>query len=134
MNFEGILELEMCTGIRKGEMTLGFVLKYFIRDFPGGPVVKNSPANEGDTGSIPDLGRCHMLRGNEACGPQLLSPRTAMIEAHGLQIPRSATREATPMRSPRTTTGKQPLLTSTRESPLAAAKTQNSHKLSNLKF
>ena len=27
--------------------------------FPGGPVVKNSPANAGDTGSIPGLGRCH---------------------------------------------------------------------------
>ena len=26
-------------------------------DFPGGPVVKNLPANAGDTGSIPGLGR-----------------------------------------------------------------------------
>ena len=26
--------------------------------FPGGPVVKNPPANAGDTGSNPDLGRC----------------------------------------------------------------------------
>ena len=25
------------------------------RDFPGGAVVKNPPANAGDTGSIPDL-------------------------------------------------------------------------------
>ena len=25
-------------------------------DFPGGPVVKNPPANAGDTGSIPVLG------------------------------------------------------------------------------
>ena len=39
-------------------------------DFPGGPVVKNSPANAGDTGSIPDLGRFHM---SQACTPQLLS-------------------------------------------------------------
>ena len=31
-------------------------------DFPGGPVVKNPPANAGDTGSIPGLGRSHMLR------------------------------------------------------------------------
>ena len=30
-------------------------------DFPGGPAVKNLPANAGDTGSIPDLGRSHML-------------------------------------------------------------------------
>ena len=32
------------------------------RDFPGGPVVKNPPANAGDTGSIPGLGRSHMPR------------------------------------------------------------------------
>ena len=29
-------------------------------DFPGGPVVKNSPANSEDTGSIPGPGRSHM--------------------------------------------------------------------------
>ena len=33
-------------------------------DFPGGPVVKKLPANAGDMGSIPGLGRFHMLRGN----------------------------------------------------------------------
>ena len=33
-------------------------------DFSGGPVVKNSPANAGDTGSIPAPERFHMLRGN----------------------------------------------------------------------
>ena len=27
--------------------------KYFSRNFPGGPVVKNPPANAGNTGSIP---------------------------------------------------------------------------------
>ena len=30
------------------------------RDFPGGTVVKNPPANAGDTGSIPGPGRSHM--------------------------------------------------------------------------
>ena len=30
------------------------------RDFPGGTVVKNPPANAGDTGSSPGLGRSHM--------------------------------------------------------------------------
>nr|XP_058937601.1 chromatin modification-related protein MEAF6 isoform X5 [Kogia breviceps] len=34
------------------------------RDFPGGSVVKNLPANAGDTGSIPGRGRSHMLRSN----------------------------------------------------------------------
>ena len=40
------------------------VHKWFKRvswDFPGGPVVKNLPANAGDTGSIPGPGRSHML-------------------------------------------------------------------------
>ena len=32
--------------------------------FPGGAVVKNSPANAGDTGSSPGPGRSHMLRSN----------------------------------------------------------------------
>ena len=30
------------------------------RDFPGGTVVKNPPANAGDTGSSPGLVRSHM--------------------------------------------------------------------------
>ena len=32
--------------------------------FPGGVVVKNPPANEGDTGLIPGTGRFHMLQSN----------------------------------------------------------------------
>ena len=35
-----------------------------VRDFPGGAVVKNPPANTGDTGSSPGPGRSHMLRSN----------------------------------------------------------------------
>ena len=42
-------------------------------DFPGGTVVKNPPANAGDVGSIPGLGRSHMPRSNEVRAPQLLS-------------------------------------------------------------
>ena len=42
-------------------------------DFPGGAVVKNPPANAGDTGSIPGPGRPHMPRSNKALAPQLLS-------------------------------------------------------------
>ena len=38
--------------------------KEYVEDFPGGTVVKNPPANAGDTGSIPGLGRSHMLRSN----------------------------------------------------------------------
>ena len=32
--------------------------------FPGGAVVKNPPANAGDTGSSPGPGRSHMPRSN----------------------------------------------------------------------
>ena len=38
-------------------------------------MVKNPPANAGDTGSSPGLGRSHMLRSNLAHAPQLLSLR-----------------------------------------------------------
>ena len=41
--------------------------------FHGGTVVKNPPANAGDTGSSPGPGRSHMPRSNEARAPQLLS-------------------------------------------------------------
>ena len=44
--------------------------KIFVRNnnlnaqgFPGGSVVNILPANAGDMGSIPDLGRPYMLRG-----------------------------------------------------------------------
>ena len=33
-------------------------------DFPGGPVVKNLPANAGDTDSIPSPGRFHVPEGD----------------------------------------------------------------------
>ena len=36
-------------------------------------MVKNPPANAGDTGSNPGLGRSHMLQSNQARAPQLLS-------------------------------------------------------------
>ena len=50
-------------------------LKATILGFPGGAVVENLPANAGDTGSSPGLGRSHMPRSNWACEPQLLSLR-----------------------------------------------------------
>ena len=34
------------------------------RDFPGGPVVKNSRINAGDTDSTPGLRRSHVLQDN----------------------------------------------------------------------
>ena len=35
-----------------------------LLDFLGGPVVKNPPANAGDSGSIPGPGRFHRPRSN----------------------------------------------------------------------
>ena len=62
--------------------------------FPGGAVVKNLPANAGDTGLSPGLGRSHMLWSNWAHEPQLLSLRVWSLC--------STTREATTVRGPRT--------------------------------
>ena len=41
-----------------------FFNKTQTRGFPGGAVVENLPANAGDTGSSPGLGRSHMPRSN----------------------------------------------------------------------
>ena len=39
---------------------MNIVKKDYHRDFPGGTVVKNPPANAGDTGSSPGPGRSHI--------------------------------------------------------------------------
>ena len=68
-------------------------IKTIMRDFLGGAVVKNPPANAGDMGSIPGLGRSHMPRSNEARAPQLLSLRSRAREPQ-LLSPRASTTEA----------------------------------------
>ncbi|KAJ8778221.1 hypothetical protein J1605_004383 [Eschrichtius robustus] len=65
-----------------------------IVGFPGGAVVENLPANAGDTGSSPGLGRSHMSRSNWAREPQLLSLRVWSLC--------SAAREAAIVRGPHT--------------------------------
>ena len=57
-------------------------------------MVENLPANAGDTGSSPGLGRSHMPRSNWAREPQLLSLRIWSLC--------SATREAATVRGPHT--------------------------------
>ena len=57
-------------------------------------MVENLPANAGDTGSSPGLGRSHMPQSNYAREPQLLSLRVWSLC--------SATREAAIVRGPRT--------------------------------
>ena len=64
------------------------------RGFPGGAVVENLPANAGDTGSNPGLGRSHMPWNNWAREPQLLSLCVWSLC--------SATRETAIARGPRT--------------------------------
>ena len=71
-----------------------FVFKEYPPGFPGGAVVENLPANAGNTGSRPGLGRFHMPRSNWAREPQLLSLRVWSLC--------SATREAAIVRGPRT--------------------------------
>ena len=39
-------------------------LKIFSESFPAGSVIKNLPANAGDMGSTPELGRSHMSLSN----------------------------------------------------------------------
>ena len=89
---------------------LSFNKKNFFKDdskilmlgFPGGTVVENLPANAGDTGSSPGLGRSHMPQSNWAREPQLLSLRLWSLC--------SATREATIVRGPRTAMKSDPRL------------------------
>ena len=49
---------------RRKLLTCNRELRVEVRDFPGGPVVKNPPASAGDTGWIPGLERHHMLQSN----------------------------------------------------------------------
>ena len=58
-------------------------------------MVENPPANAGDMGSSPGLGRSHMLQSDWAREPQLLSLRVWSLC--------SATREAMIVRGPHTT-------------------------------
>ena len=53
-----------------------------VTGFPGGAVVKNLPANAGDTGSRPGPGRSHMPPSNQARVLQLLRLRATTTEAH----------------------------------------------------
>ena len=77
--------------------------------FLGGSVLKRLPVHAGDMGSVPDLGRSHMLWGNEACVPQLLSlcsraSELQLLKPTGLE-PMLHKREATTVRSPHTAAG-----------------------------
>ena len=67
--------------------------KSWVKDFPGGPVLKNLPADAGNTGSSPGLGRSHMLRSKKARAPQLLGLCSRAREQQLLR-PHATTTEA----------------------------------------
>ena len=100
------------------------------RGFPGVPVVKNPPANAGDTGSIPGAGRSHMRRAakpeSQVTEPVLPSPglhlpdsRLTATEPHEPCSPSSTTRETPSLRSQHA---------ASRRSPCSATKTQRGRK------
>ena len=60
--FTGLIITQFKT-IKKHGLSLKKII-IIILDFPGGAVVKNPPANAGDTGSSSGPGRSHMLRSN----------------------------------------------------------------------
>ena len=84
-------------------------IRIHIVDLPSCPVVKNPPANAGDTGSVPGLERYHMLTTKPLHHIyRNLCSRTREPQLPG---PRSATREATAMRNSCTSTQERIALT-----------------------
>ena len=88
--------------------------------FPGGAVVGSPPANAGDAGSSPGLGRSHMPRSGWAREPQLLSLRVWSLC--------SATGEATIVRGPRIAMKSGPRLPQL-EKALAQKRRRNTAKI-----
>ena len=94
----------------------------YCRAFPGGAVVENPPANAGDMGSSPGLGRSHMPRSNWAREPQLLSLHVWSLC--------SATREAAIAKGPRTAMKSGPRSPQLEEAHARTeTKTQHSQKI-----
>ena len=85
-----------------------------VGSFPGGSVIKNSPANAGDKGSIPGSGKSHNPQGKLSPCTTTTEPRCSRSDA--LQG------EATTERSRHTP------LTATRGSPCTARETQYSQR------
>ena len=83
-------------------------------------MVENLPANAGDRGSSPGLGRSHMPRSNWAREPQLLSLRVWSLC--------STTREAAIVRGPRTAMKSGPRLAQL-EKALAQKRRSNTAKI-----
>ena len=95
-----------------------------VDDFPGGPVVRNLPANAGDVGLTPGLGRSLVPWSTWACVLQLLS---LYVLEPGLCSKRSPRIE-----KPTHCNWRGAPFTVTGESPLVATKTQHSQKNNNI--
>ena len=100
--------------------------------FPGGAVVGSLPANAGDAGSSPGLGRSHMPWSNWARAPQLLSLRSRACKPQLLRPaclePMLRSRRGHRDEEPTHRGEEWPLLAASGESPHAATKTQHSQK------
>ena len=94
--------------------------------FPGELAAKNLPANALDTGSIPDPGVSHMPQSSWAHAPQLLSQRSRAGEPQLLHAGATTTEACTPRAHALQQEQKQ--LSTARERPLKATKTQHGHK------
>ena len=60
-----------------------FVQDHILRDFPGGPVVKNLPSNAGDAGSIPGR-RSEMSHDTGQLNPCAVTSEPMCSRAHEL--------------------------------------------------
>ena len=61
--FNKVLEV-LASVVRQEKEIKGIQIRKEEVGFPGGAVVENLPANAGDTGLSPGLGRSHMPRSN----------------------------------------------------------------------
>ena len=90
--------------------------------FPGGAVVENLPANAGDTGSSPGLGRSHMPQAAEQLGPWATTTEPAHLE------PVTRNGRGRDSERPAHCDEEWPPLAATGESPRTETKTQHSQK------
>ena len=86
---------------------------------------KNLPANAGDTGLIPDLGRFHMPWSSKARVSQLLSPCTAATEKPVHLEPVLCNKRSHSEKTPMHGNEEQPPLAATRGSLCAPKRAQS---------
>ena len=102
-----------------------------FQGFPGGAVVKNLPANAGDAGSSPGLGRSHIPLPAEQLSPGTTTTEPALWARMPQLLksaPRALQQEKPPQCKAHASQGRVLPLTATRESPRKATKAQCSHK------